>query len=390
MSRRSLLTIARQELTRATHAAAGRSERVLLGGHEGGSRMSVLALRSDIASSAVPLDLPWTVQVLAGRVRVRHGGATSRGYPGDLLVGSAGGWLTADDDCAVLLTLGPYTTSPAELVRTGAVSEQRHRVVVIGGGFGGLFATRALRAAPAEVTLVDRTGYHLFQPLLYQVATGILSQGEIARPLREILRRQPNARFLLGQVEHIDLRARTVTSTALGHTTVTAYDSLIVAAGATHSYFGNEGFAEHAPGLKSLDDALEIRARIFEAFELAENAVEPRGAMPAPDLRRGRWRTHRDRSRRPDRRAGHPQPSTQLPRRRPRRRARCHPRSRACDVADVRTRASPRARAAIWNGSAWRCTPTPGSSTLTSTGSAISSTVSRTRSKPPPRCGQLA
>ena len=155
------------------------------------------------------------------------------------------------------------------------MSEQRHRVVVVGGGFGGLFATRALRRAPAEVVLVDRTGYHLFQPLLYQVATGILSQGEIARPLREILRRQHNARFLLGQVDSIDLDDRTVTSTALGRTTVTPYDSLVVAAGATHSYFGNETFVEHAPGLKSIDDALEIRARIFEAFELAENASDP-------------------------------------------------------------------------------------------------------------------
>ncbi|MEP9364137.1 NAD(P)/FAD-dependent oxidoreductase [Nocardioides sp. CN2-186] len=153
-------------------------------------------------------------------------------------------------------------------------TQTRHRVVVVGGGFGGLFATQALRRAPAEVVLVDRTGFHLFQPLLYQVATGILSQGEIARPLREILRRQRNARFLLGQVNSIDLDRRTVTSTALGRTTVTPYDSLVVAAGATHSHFGNEAFVEHAPGLKSIDDALEIRARIFEAFELAENASD--------------------------------------------------------------------------------------------------------------------
>lgn len=154
------------------------------------------------------------------------------------------------------------------------MSGTRPRVVVVGGGFGGLFATRALRRAPAEVVLIDRNDYHLFQPLLYQVAAGILSQGEIARPLREILRRQRNASFVLGQVDQIDLSARTVTSTALGRTTVTSYDSLVVASGATHSYFGNEGFAEHAPGLKSLDDALEILARIFEAFELAEKAQD--------------------------------------------------------------------------------------------------------------------
>ena len=151
--------------------------------------------------------------------------------------------------------------------------QQPHRVVVIGGGFAGLFATRELASAPVEVTLIDRTGNHLFQPLLYQVATGILSQGEIARPLRELLRGQPNARLLLGNVNDIDLQGRTVTSTALGSTTVTSYDSLIVAAGASHSYFGNDGFSEYAPGLKSIDDALEIRARIFEAFELAEKAT---------------------------------------------------------------------------------------------------------------------
>ncbi len=218
------------------------------------------------------------------------------------------------------------------------MSDARHRVVVIGGGFGGLFATQALRRAPADVVLVDRTGYHLFQPLLYQVATGILSQGEVARPLREILRRQRNASLLLGQVDRIDLTARTVTSTALGRTTVTSYDSLVVAAGATHSYFGNERFAEHAPGLKSLDDALEIRARIFEAFELAESSRRPRRAVPPPHLRRGRRRADRDRGRRPDRGARRPQPATQLPQRRPGRRARGDPGGRPGDAADVRGR----------------------------------------------------
>ena len=147
-----------------------------------------------------------------------------------------------------------------------------HRVVVIGGGFGGLFAVRELAASPVEVTLIDRTGNHLFQPLLYQVATGILSQGEVARPLREILRQQGNAHFLLGEVRDIDLRNRVVTSWAFGEPTRTPYDSLIVAAGATHSYFGRDDFSRHAPGLKSIDDALEIRARVFEAFERAENA----------------------------------------------------------------------------------------------------------------------
>jgi NADH dehydrogenase len=158
---------------------------------------------------------------------------------------------------------------------TGEVGSGRERVVVIGGGFGGLTATRALRRAPVDVTLIDRTGHHLFQPLLYQVATGILSEGEIARPLREVLRRQPNADVLVGEVTEIDLTNRTVASTALGTTVVTPYDSLIVAAGASYSYFGNEQFADLAPGLKSIDDALRIRARIFSAFELADRADDP-------------------------------------------------------------------------------------------------------------------
>jgi NADH dehydrogenase len=124
------------------------------------------------------------------------------------------------------------------------------------------------------VTLIDAAGHHLFQPLLYQVATGILSEGEIAAPTREILRRQENARVVLGEVTDIDLAARTVTSTVLGRTTVHVYDELIVAAGAGQSYFGNDRFADFAPGLKSIDDALELRGRIFGAFELAELATD--------------------------------------------------------------------------------------------------------------------
>jgi NADH dehydrogenase len=146
----------------------------------------------------------------------------------------------------------------------------RHRVVVIGSGFGGLFATQALRRAEVDVTLIDRTTHHLFQPLLYQVATGILSEGEIAPSTREILRRQRNARVQLGEVTGIDLVGRSVTSTVLGETTVTPYDSLIVAAGSSQSYFGNDQFARFAPGMKSIDDALELRGRIFIAFEMAE------------------------------------------------------------------------------------------------------------------------
>jgi len=147
---------------------------------------------------------------------------------------------------------------------------RRHRVVVIGSGFGGLFATQALKRADVDVTLIDRTTHHLFQPLLYQVATGILSEGEIAPSTREILRRQHNSHVVLGEVTGIDLVGRTVTSTVLGESTVTPYDSLVVAAGSSQSYFGNDHFARFAPGMKSIDDALELRGRIFMAFEMAE------------------------------------------------------------------------------------------------------------------------
>jgi NADH:ubiquinone reductase (H+-translocating) len=154
--------------------------------------------------------------------------------------------------------------------RAGEGRGPRHRVVVIGSGFGGLFGTKALRRSDVDVTMIAKTTHHLFQPLLYQVATGILSEGEIAPPTREILARQQNATVLLGEVTGIDLEGRSVTSHVLGRETVTPYDSLIVAAGAGQSYFGNDAFAEHAPGMKSVDDALELRGRIFGAFELAE------------------------------------------------------------------------------------------------------------------------
>jgi NADH:quinone reductase (non-electrogenic) len=150
-----------------------------------------------------------------------------------------------------------------------------HRAVIIGSGFGGLTAARSLRKSPVEVTLIARTSHHLFQPLLYQVATGVLSPGAIAPATREVLRRQRNAAVLLGEVVGIDLEMRTVTSTSPVGTTTTSYDSLIVAAGAGQSYFGNNHFAEHAPGMKSIDDALELRGRIFGAFERAEVAEDP-------------------------------------------------------------------------------------------------------------------
>lgn len=152
----------------------------------------------------------------------------------------------------------------------GGPGTARHRVVIIGAGFGGLFAARALRWAPVEVTVVDRTNHHLFQPLLYQVATGVLSEGDIAPPIREVLRNQRNARVLLGEVVQIDLGAREVVLDTIGQRRRTGYDSVIVAAGAAQSYFGHDEFAVYAPGMKTIDDALELRGRIFGAFEMAE------------------------------------------------------------------------------------------------------------------------
>ncbi|WP_380164114.1 NAD(P)/FAD-dependent oxidoreductase [Jannaschia sp. R86511] len=158
---------------------------------------------------------------------------------------------------------------------TSTGTPTRHRVVIIGSGFGGLFAAKKLKRADVDVTLVSRTVHHLFQPLLYQVATGILSEGEIAPATREILRDQGNVRVLLGDVLDVDAEARTLTFAGEGTTTTLPYDSLVVAAGAGQSYFGNGHFAEFAPGMKTVDDALELRGRIFTAFERAELASTP-------------------------------------------------------------------------------------------------------------------
>ncbi|TQC41512.1 NAD(P)/FAD-dependent oxidoreductase [Rhodococcus sp. WS4] len=160
-------------------------------------------------------------------------------------------------------------------MNTPARPEARHRVVIIGSGFGGLFAAKALRRADVDVLVVDRTSHHLFQPLLYQVATGILSEGEIAPSTRMVLKKQSNASVMLGDVTDIDLSERRITSTHRGRTTTTGYDSLIVSAGARQSYFGNDHFAEHAPGMKTIDDALELRGRILGAFERAELSTDP-------------------------------------------------------------------------------------------------------------------
>ncbi|MBB3036849.1 NAD(P)/FAD-dependent oxidoreductase [Hoyosella altamirensis] len=158
---------------------------------------------------------------------------------------------------------------------TQAAQLERHHVVIIGSGFGGIFAAQKLKHANVDVTLIARTTHHLFQPLLYQVATGILSVGEIAVPNRIILRKQKNAQVLLGKVVDIDVRNQTVTSEASDHTTVTSYDSLIIAAGAEQSYFGNDHFARFAPGMKTIDHALELRGKILTAFERAELSEDP-------------------------------------------------------------------------------------------------------------------
>jgi NADH dehydrogenase len=144
-------------------------------------------------------------------------------------------------------------------------------VVIVGAGFGGLFAARSLKRAAVEVTLVDRTNHHLFQPLLYQVATGILSAGEIAPPTRDVLRRQRNVTVEMAEVTGLDLAAREVAAVRPdGRPLTLSYDSLVVAAGVGQSYFGHEEFAEWAPGMKTLADALAQRERIFGAFEMAE------------------------------------------------------------------------------------------------------------------------
>jgi NADH:ubiquinone reductase (H+-translocating) len=150
-----------------------------------------------------------------------------------------------------------------------------HRVVIVGCGFGGLFAVKALRRAPVEVVVVDKTNHHLFQPLLYQVATGVLSEGDIAPPIRDVLRKQRNTRVVLGEVVDVDVDGRELTIDTLGAATRLSYDSLIVATGASQSYFGHDEFARDAPGMKTIDDALELRGRIFGAFEMAELETDP-------------------------------------------------------------------------------------------------------------------
>ncbi len=150
------------------------------------------------------------------------------------------------------------------------MADNRPRVVIVGGGFGGLYAATSLRDAPVQVTVIDRRNFHLFQPLLYQVATGFLSPANIASPLRAVLQRQKNAEVLLAEVTDIDVPGRWV---VLREGAV-AYDALIVATGSTHHYFGHPEWEKYAPSLKSIEDATEIRRRIFSAFEFAEREAD--------------------------------------------------------------------------------------------------------------------
>lgn len=152
-----------------------------------------------------------------------------------------------------------------------AENQSPHHVVIVGGGFGGLYAAKALAKAPVKVTLIDKRNFHLFQPLLYQVATGGLSAGDISSPLRAVLSRQKNAEVLMGEVTDVDPKQQTI---KLQNRQLT-YDTLIVATGVSHHYFGNDQWAPKAPGLKTVEDALEMRRRIFLAFEAAEKETDP-------------------------------------------------------------------------------------------------------------------
>src|SRR5262249_16057085 len=164
----------------------------------------------------------------------------------------------------------PRNSYPPTVV--GDNMDQPHRVVIVGGGFGGLYAARALRKAPVRVTLIDRRNFHLFQPLLYQVATGQLSPANIGGRLRSGVRKEKNRHVLLGEVAGFDLDTSRV---QLADGEAVPYDSLIVAAGARHHYFGHPEWEKHAPGLKSIEDATDIRRRVLLAFERAERSTDP-------------------------------------------------------------------------------------------------------------------
>ncbi len=172
------------------------------------------------------------------------------------------------------------TTNPNQSVTapaTAALPSRRPRVVIVGGGFAGLHAAQGLARLPVDVTIVDRSNHHIFQPLLYQVALAVLSPADIAQPIRSILRHQRNAQVLMDEVIGIDAAAQHVT---LASGATLNYDYLVLAAGATHSYFGHDEWEPFAPGLKSIEDATEIRRRVLLAFELAERQMLEQGWHP--------------------------------------------------------------------------------------------------------------
>src|SRR5260370_24865617 len=171
--------------------------------------------------------------------------------------------------------VGPISQSQAVRRRQLRLLEARamnKRVVIIGGGFGGLRAAKALKRAPVDVTLIDRRNYHLFQPLLYQVATGSLSAGDVAAPLRSVLSREKNARVLLGDVVDVDPTTKSVRLADGAHFD---YDALIVAVGTQSSYYGHDNCRQWAPSLKSVEEATTIRHKILYAFEVAERLSDP-------------------------------------------------------------------------------------------------------------------
>ena len=258
---------------------------VLLSGACGGA--VVVLLTQGIVRGTRALAVLAVVSVLAGW------GVAQYPYllPASLTVEAAAGatrslsWLvvvflvacvTAVPALVLLFVLDQRSRLQRGVTVAGEKPDSRHRVVVVGGGFGGLFATRALGWSPVDVTLVDREPHHLFQPLLYQVATGILSEGEIAPSLRHILRFQENAAVLLAEVTGFDLQRREVQARRPDGVAITLpYDSLIVSAGAGMSYFGHDELAEHAPGMKTLDDALRLRRQLLQSLEMAELSDDP-------------------------------------------------------------------------------------------------------------------